>query len=99
MKAIVNEYLEKVGAKSVEELSDSQIERFYSSEHKGSPLEWAYLTACSGIESGGFTKSQVIESMRKSMEQGVMLECGYVMNETADGSVFTPNQTGWIIKP
>lgn len=97
MKEAVDLYLKKNGVKNVDELSDEQIEDFYSKEYKGCPPEWAYLTAKSAIESGGLTKERVMHSMRKSLEIGRLMECGYIINESTNG--YTPKKTGWAIEP
>lgn len=97
MIEIISKYLEKVGASSIEELTDEQVEYFFSDEHKGTPLEWAYLTTRSAIRDGAFTREQVIKSMRKSMENKVILDCGYIVNESAFGYIC--GKYGWQMTP
>ena len=98
MKKIVKDYLKKLGKKSVCELTDEHVEFFFSQEHKDTPLEWAYLTAQTAIEHGGLTEEKVMLSMRKTMMTYKVLECCYILNESAIGAKGLPKRSGWIIE-
>lgn len=95
MNKFIKEYLKSLGKESVDELSDIQVEEYYTKFLK---MPVGTHNALKKVEEGFFTISQVHASMRKAMREDKLFGCGYVENESCNGE-YTPESYGWILQP
>lgn len=95
MNKVVKEYLNSIGLSSVDELTDVQVEEYYT---KYLRMPSAAYNAIKKVEEGVFSIDDVHASMRIAMSTGVSFICGYAENESYNGK-YEPKKTGWILEP
>lgn len=99
MEEYVLKYLEKIGVKNVDELSDKQVFDFFKYENNDNPIGLGSVTIESAMKFGGIKMEDIIKSMRKSLETNILFKCWYVTNESAFGGDYVPKKHGWILEP
>lgn len=95
MNKVVKEYLNSIGLSSVDELTDVQVEQYYT---KYLRMPSAAYNAMKKVEDGIFSINEVHSSMRLAMMTGRNFLCTFIENESFDGE-YEPNKTGWILEP
>lgn len=92
MNKRVKSYLEKVGVKTVRELTDTQVISYYLDESKHTePMFYAEMAFRK------FERGKVISSMRKSMEENIEFICTRIYDEHVGD--YIPKESGWILRP
>ena len=95
MNEIVIQYLNSLGLSSVNELTDVQVEEYYT---KYLLMPSAAYNAIKKVEEGVFSIKEVHASMRLAMNTGMPFVCGFVENESCNGR-YKPEKAGWILEP
>lgn len=95
MNPFVKDYLNSIGLSKVSELTDKQVEEYFT---KHLHVSYSVMEAFEKVKEGVFTREEVYKSMRKAMNTGKMFICCYVMDESYNGE-HNSGQTGWILKP
>jgi len=99
MKELISKYLNKLNVLNVEDLNDEQVFNFFRKEHIGTPISFSCMAVDFAIETGAFTKKEIIRSMRKALSEGELFHCAYIEGESAIGKDGIPDKYGWYIKP
>ena len=95
MNKIVKEYLKSLELSSVNDLTDIQVEEYYT---KYLQMPSSAHNAMKKVEDGVFSIKEVHASMRTAMSTGQNFLCAFIENETYDGR-YEPKKTGWILEP
>ena len=95
MNKIVKEYLNSLKFSSVDDLTDTQIEEYYT---KYLQMPSSAYNALKKVEDGVFSIREVHASMRTAMSTGQNFLCAFIENESCDGK-YEPKKTGWILEP
>ena len=93
----IQEYLKQCSVKSVDELTDEQVVSYYTNGNAGIAQKCAVELALQDYSKCGFTKVQIMTSIRKAMATKVDFGMSYITNESANGPL--NNKTGWVVEP
>ena len=93
----IQEYLKQCSVKSVDELTDEQIVDYYTKGNAGIALKCAVELALQDYSKCGFTKVQIMTSIRKAMATKVDFGLTYITNESAIGP--TGKESRWVLEP
>ena len=90
----IQEYLKQCSVRSVDELTDEQVIKFYADGNLGIGQKCAVTFALEGKE---ISRNRILHSARKALKERCDFVCRYIENESAFGPTF--NKTGWIVEP
>ena len=93
----IQEYLKQCSVKSVDELTDEQVVSYYTNGNAGIAQECAVELALQDYSKCGFTKVQIMTSIRKAMATKVDFGLTYITNESAIGP--TGKESRWVLEP
>ena len=93
----IQEYLKQCSVKSVDELTDEQVVTFYTNGNAGIAQKCAVELALQDYSKCGFTKVQIMTSIRKAMATKVDFGLTYITNESAIGP--TGKEPRWVLEP
>lgn len=93
----IQEYLKQCSVKSVDELADEQVVTFYTNGNAGIAQKCAVELALQDYSKCGFTKVQIMTSIRKAMATKVDFGLTYITNESAIGP--TGKESRWVLEP
>ena len=93
----IQEYLKQCSVKSVDELTDEQVVTFYTNGNAGIAQKSAVELALQDYSKCGFTKVQIMTSIRKAMATKVDFGLTYITNESAIGP--TGKESRWVLEP
>lgn len=100
MNDYTRDYIERLGKKSVDELTDAEVEAFFDNDGIPESIKCNIICAKGIIGRGIITYDTFINSLRKSMETGERFVCTYIVNERVClPDTPSPKETGWVIKP
>lgn len=93
----IKEYLEQCSVKSVDELTDEQVVSYYTNGNAGITQKCAVELALQDYSKCGFTKIQIMTSIRKAMVTKVDFGMSYITNESAIGP--SGKKSRWVVEP
>lgn len=93
----IQEYLKQCSVKSVDELTDEQVVSYYTNGNAGIAQECAVELALQNYSECGFTKDQIMTSIRKAMVTKVKFGMTYITNESAIGPY--GKESRWVLEP
>lgn len=93
----IQEYLKQCSVKSVDELTDEQVVDYYTKGNAGISQKCAVELALQDYSKCGFTKVQIMTSIRKAMATKVDFGLTYITNESAIGP--TGKESRWVLEP
>ena len=93
----IQEYLKQCSVKSVDELTDEQVVSYYTNGNAGIAQECAVELALQNYSECGFTKDQIMTSIRKAMVTKVKFGMTYITNESA--IVPYGKESRWVLEP
>ena len=93
----IQEYLKQCSVKSVDELTDDQVVNYYKEPDIYLGQKCAVELALQDYSECGFTKDQIMTSIRKAMATKVDFGMSYITNESAIGP--TGKESRWVLEP
>ena len=93
----IQEYLKQCSVKTVDELTDEQVVDYYTTGNAGTAHRYAVELALQDYSECGFTKDQIMTSIRKAMATKVKFGMTYITNESAIGPY--GKESRWVLEP
>ena len=93
----IQEYLKQCSVKSVDELTDEQVANYYTNGNAGIAQKCAVELALQDYPISGFTREQIMLSIRKAMKTKTKFGLTYITNESAVGP--TDEKSRWVVEP
>lgn len=93
----IQEYLNRCNVKSVDELTDEQVVDYFIEGNAGIGQKCAVELALQDYSECGFTKNQIMTSLRKAMSSKMRFGMTYITNESAKGP--SESNSRWVVEP
>ena len=93
----IQEYIKQCSVKSVDELTDEQVVDYYTKGNASIAQKCAVELALQDYSECGFTKDQIMTSIRKAMATKVKFGMTYITNESAIGPY--GKESRWVLEP
>ena len=93
----IQEYLKQCSVKTVDELTDEQVVDYYTKGNAGIAQNCAVELALQDYSECGFTRDQIMTSIRKAMATKVKFGMTYITNESAIGPY--GKEPRWVLEP
>ena len=81
----------------MDELTDEQVVDYYTKGNAGIAQKCAVELALQGYSECGFTKDQIMTSIRKAMATKIKFGMTYITNESAIGPY--GKESRWVLEP
>lgn len=93
----IHEFFNQCSVKSVDELTDEQVVDYFLEGNAGVGQKCAVELALHDYSECGFTKEEIIHSIRKAMSTKVKFGMTYITNESATGP--SESKSRWVVEP
>lgn len=93
----IQEYLNRCNVESVDELTDEQVVDYFLEGNAGVGQKCAVELALHDYSECGFTKEEIIDSLRKAMSTKAKFGMTYITNESATGP--SESKSRWVVEP
>lgn len=91
------DYLKQCNVGSVDELTDKQVIAYYDEPDVLLEQKCAVSVAMEFGRNSGFSKTDIIASIRKSLSTGIDFRFYYITGESADGT--SDIKSRWVMEP
>jgi len=93
----IQDYLKQCNVGSVDELTDEQVIAYYDYPDVYVGQKCAVSVAMNFGRASGFTKQEIMASIRKSLSTGIEFRFYYITGESANGP--SEIKSRWVMEP